>query len=83
MQHSPVSDLKKFIGINDKFAFINELFEGNLSSYNEAIERLNQSKDLNDALDYFEKALHQKYSWNSENATTQHLRNLVERRFMN
>lgn len=42
----PVQDLKMAIGINDKFLFINELFKGSPTDYNEAINKFNTSEGM-------------------------------------
>lgn len=78
---NPVSDLKKSIGINEKFAFINELFDGDLNSYNEAIDNLNNSSNYQNAQTILETDLSSKYDWNSESDAFQKLKSLVERRF--
>jgi len=41
MQQHPISNIKEAIGVNEKFLFINELFNGNIQAYNEAIASLN------------------------------------------
>jgi len=45
-----VQDLKMAIGINDKFLFINELFEGDPSVYNQAIESINDAGGPDEAV---------------------------------
>lgn len=40
MKHKPVTSLNDAIGINDRFLFIREIFNGNSESYNNAIARL-------------------------------------------
>ena len=42
MQKSQITDLKQAIGINEKFLFINELFNGDLGRYNKAIDEFNE-----------------------------------------
>jgi len=42
MQKSQVNDLRQAIGINEKFLFINELFNGDLGRYNKVIDELNE-----------------------------------------
>jgi len=42
MQKSQIKDLKQAIGINEKFLFINELFNGDLGRYNKTIEEFNE-----------------------------------------
>jgi len=49
VKSKPVINLKDAIGINDKFLYIRELFEGNPSRYEEAITRLNETADLDEA----------------------------------
>jgi hypothetical protein len=44
MQKSQVNDLRQAIGINEKFLFINELFNGDLGRYNRVIDELNELK---------------------------------------
>jgi hypothetical protein len=81
-QKKPVEDLKKSIGINEKFSFINELFEGDLNSYNQAIEELNLSSGIEQALQLIQQELLPKYKWNTDNKAFMSLTDLVERRFM-
>jgi hypothetical protein len=45
----PITSLSDAIGINDKFLFIRELFNGNSESYEQAITNLDNAKDLSDA----------------------------------
>jgi hypothetical protein len=81
LQKNPVSDLKKSIGINEKFAFINELFDGNLNAYNEAIDKLNASNNLSEADAFLDGELAANHQWDKESQTYLNLKNLVERRF--
>lgn len=80
MTHSKINDLRQAIGINDKFLFINELFEGNISYYNKAVDELNSFQSLNGAKTYLIElsVLHQ---WNVENAAVTKIEQLIERKF--
>ena len=49
VKSKPVISLKDAIGLNDKFLYIRELFEGNLFRYEETIARLDDMRDLNEA----------------------------------
>lgn len=51
IKSKPVSNLAEAIGINDKFLFIREIFNGSLESYNNAINRLETASSLTDARD--------------------------------
>ncbi|MBK9291682.1 MAG: hypothetical protein IPM52_08670 [Bacteroidetes bacterium] len=77
---SPISDLRKAIGINDKFLFINELFEGNIQQYNHAIDELDGFKSYNGAKTYLIE-LSVLYGWDPESAAAQKLHELIERKF--
>lgn len=81
LKKNPVSDIKTAIGINEKFLFINELFNGNMHDYNNAIKRLNRAQNIEEAAIIFDELKNQ-YDWNSEGQTTLQLLDFVERRFM-
>lgn len=74
----PVEHLKQLISINDKFTFINELFDGSLKEYNEAIETLNGFRMKNDAFGYLD-LLRKKNLWELESGTLMKLKEIVER----
>jgi hypothetical protein len=46
----PLINLSDAIGISDKFLFINEIFNGNKSDYEQALEKLNRAGNMQDAL---------------------------------
>ncbi len=81
LQQDPLTDLKKSIGINEKFAFINELFDGNLEGYNAAIDKLNNCGSLDAALGVLSSQLADTYNWTDDGTRFQQLRNLIVRRF--
>ena len=80
IQSDRIENLKTAIIINDKFMFINELFEGNLREYNETIETLNGFKTLDQAADYLD-LMRKKNFWNTGSVAFKKLKELVERRF--
>lgn len=80
MQQTQFTDIKSAIGINDKFLFINELFEGNLKNYNDSINRLNSFTNTEEALSEI-KNLQGKYNWEEENETLEKLKSIIERRY--
>jgi hypothetical protein len=73
-------ELKASISINEKFLFINELFDGNLREYNITIETLNGFSELRQALEYLD-LLRLKNLWESESSAFIRLRELVEQKF--
>jgi hypothetical protein len=81
LQKHPIKDLKSAIGINEKFKFINELFEGNLQKYNDGITKLN-AFSTNDEATKFLSSLKSEYSWNENTEAFQELNDLVQRRYL-
>jgi len=55
MQKNPINDIKSAIGINEKFLFINTIFDGEISLYNKAIEHLNELPDFYLALHFIDE----------------------------
>ena len=77
---SPHESFKASIGINDKFMFINELFDGNLREYNESIETLGGFRTLPQAQEYLD-LLRRRNNWNSALNAFKRIKELVEKRF--
>jgi hypothetical protein len=74
---SPTSpQLKSLIGINDKFLFINELFDGNLKEYNEAIETLSGFKDSRAAMEFL-NLLREKNMWETSSRAFVKLKGMI------
>ena len=73
-------DLKSLITINEKFLFINELFDGNLRDYNENIEILNKYHDLKTASEFLD-LLRKKNLWDSASGAFRKLQELLVKRF--
>lgn len=80
LQHKKITDLKASIGINEKFQFINELFEGNMKEYNVAIDQINSFSSLEEAESYISN-LEDVYKWQPENQIVENFKLLVQRRF--
>jgi hypothetical protein len=81
LQKKPIRDLKSAIGINEKFIFISELFDGNQQEFIETVETLNKCSRLDVALTHI-GIIRTKYSWNEENKPVKDFMELVERRFL-
>lgn len=75
-----IEDIRTAIGINDKFLMINHLFNGELSAYNDAIEKLNGFTQFHDALQYIEEL--KENNLNEENESSfNKLLEIVKRKF--
>lgn len=75
-----IDNLKAAININEKFMFINELFDGSLREYNETIDTLNGFQSLDQAADYLD-LMRKKNFWNTGSGAFRRLKELVEQRF--
>ncbi|GAC1424220.1 MAG: hypothetical protein NVSMB7_00090 [Chitinophagaceae bacterium] len=78
---APIRDLKKGIGINDRYVFVNELFRGDEVMYERSIKTINGFRILAEAEYWMERELKVKLGWDDGKATTQHFYQLVKRRF--
>jgi len=76
IKSKPIQSLKEAIGLNDKFIFISEIFNGNKEAYSHAIERLESIRSIADA-----RAVIISYTGNnSENEAVEQLLDLVRRK---
>lgn len=75
-----IENLKNAININEKFMFINDLFDGNLREYNETIETLNGFKSLEQAGDFLD-LMRRKNFWDTGSPAFKRLKELLERKF--
>ncbi|MBL7882893.1 MAG: hypothetical protein JNL69_02410 [Bacteroidia bacterium] len=80
IQKPSIADIKSAIGINDRFQFSNELFQGNMQEYEIGIQQLNSSENIDSAMVYF-NSLKKLYNWDMKNETVIRLLELVERRY--
>jgi len=81
LKDTPVKDLRKAIGINDKFLFVNELFRGDEGMYERSIKTINNFHILPEAEYWMNRELKVKLGWNDSKETVQHFYSLVRRRF--
>ena len=77
----PVGDLKKSIGINERFTLINELFGGNQQLFMESIDKINNVNAYEEARKVLYEELAGNLKWNTEGNTFHVLDELVKRRF--
>lgn len=81
LKDSPVRELKKAIGVNDRYIFINELFRGDEVMYERSIKTINNFRILPEAEYWMERELKIKLGWDDTRETTRHFYQLVRRRF--
>jgi hypothetical protein len=77
----PVKDLRKAIGINDKYLYINELFRGDETMYERSIKTINSFTILPEAEYWIQRELKVKLGWSEANPTVKQFNQLIKRRF--
>jgi len=80
IQKDSIGDLKSAIGINEKFHFINELFDGDMKEYNETIEKLNNSGSLQEGMTSFNLLVNKK-DWDNKSDAVSQLKGFIERKY--
>jgi hypothetical protein len=78
---TPVRDLKKAIGVNDRYVFISELFRGDEVMYERSIKTINSFRILPEAEYWIQRELKVKQGWDENREVTRHFYQLVKRRF--
>ncbi|MEO5997186.1 MAG: hypothetical protein ABIN89_10615 [Chitinophagaceae bacterium] len=81
LTEGPVRDLKKAIGINDRFVFLSELFRGDEAMYERSLKTINNFRIYPEAEYWIERELKVKLGWDENKETVKHFRHLVRRRF--
>lgn len=73
--------LKDSISINQRYGFINELFNGQNMEYHAAIKKLDELGDADAAKNYLLKEVAAKYDWSKKEEHVQKLLRLIDRKF--
>lgn len=76
-----IESLKDSISINQRFGFINELFNGENLQYYNAIKVLDEFKDAESAKNYVLIDLASRYDWSKKEAHVQKMLRLIDRKF--
>jgi hypothetical protein len=82
LNQKPVSDLRKAIGINQRFQFVSVLFDNDSGAFDKAIQRLNEANSYLEADEYVQNSLKNRYDWQMKNPVVKELIQLIERRFL-
>lgn len=82
LKHEPIKDLRKAIGINDRFVFINDLFRGDEAMYERSIKTINSFHIFPEAEYWIARELIVKLGWDKDSEIVKHFIHLVKRRFI-
>lgn len=81
LKDSPIRDLRKGIGINDRFLFISDLFRGDESMYERSIKTINSFNIYAEAEYWMNRELKVKLGWDENRDNVKYFYHLVKRRF--
>jgi hypothetical protein len=80
MLRQPIDDLKKGIGLNEKFMYIRELFENEHQNFTNEITALNNQMNIEQANELLTEMIHQR-QWDTKNEYVASFLMTVYRRF--
>lgn len=78
---APIESVARSISLNQKFRFINQLFNGNSSAYNQAIEEIDTLNNYGQALDLISYRYASQYLWDMSSDEVSELVEILKRRF--
>lgn len=81
LKEPAVNDLRKAIGVNDRYLFINELFRGDEAMYDRSIKTINGFDASEEADQWIMRELKVKLGWDEEAPAVQQFDYLIRRRF--
>jgi hypothetical protein len=74
-------DIRSSIGINDKYLFLNELFNNHKSNYEETLDKLNHFSNIDQARDWIITKVVPVQKWDKEDATVQSFYDMLAKHF--
>ena len=81
LQGTPVRDLKKAIGVNDRYLFVQDLFRGDENMYERSLKTINGFNIYPEAEYWIQRELKVKLSWPDNSETVKLFDQLIKRRF--
>lgn len=81
---SPIEDLSKALGMNEKYLYINELFGGDVATFQTALKQLNNGAHFDKARQYLEQECISQHNWMDKNKKiiAKNFVKLVRRRYL-
>ena len=76
-----LNDIRKKIGINDKYQFISELFGNDKEAYESTLNQLNSFTNYEEAVEWLDENAHSTYAWDDEQFTVQSFYDLLNNFF--
>jgi hypothetical protein len=82
LKKQPIADLMSAIGLNERYLYSNELFDGDIEEFRNTIKILNEFDNGEKAMTFFNNGLRDTYGWEDDNMLANALFSLVERRYL-
>lgn len=84
LSEAPIKDLNKALGLNEKFLYINELFNGDVAKFQASVKLFNEAGGFDAARTHIEKDLIETYNWTNKLKKTvaKDFIKLVRRRYL-
>ncbi len=80
-RNAKVANLRSAISLNQKFQFINKLFDGDSFAFNEALDKLEKSQSYEEVRFLIHNEYGQRYAWDFGQEDTKSFMDLIERKF--
>lgn len=81
LQKSKIEDIRSVIGIGQKFLFMNDLFKGEKSHYDQTIDKINTIHNKAEAENYLNNTVASKFNWDESSESVKNFRQIVDRKF--
>lgn len=81
LEKQKIDHILSSLSINERFSYINTLFDGNKDDFDEAFERLESMQSTVEAKQYLNDRFGRLYNWEEKEETTERLFGLLERRY--
>lgn len=82
LKEEPLRDIKKAIGLNDRYIFITELFRGDEAMYERSLKTINHFSIYPEAEFWIQRELKLKLGWQEDHPFVKQFDQLVRRRFL-
>jgi hypothetical protein len=76
-----IENIKNYITINQRFMFINDLFNSNAAEFNAAVDELENKRTFEEALAFLKKNYGDKYGWDMDSETLVEFLDVVSKRY--
>jgi len=70
------------VGLNDRIAFVNKLFNFSQSEFNKVLGNLNEFNNKQEAINYIQYSVKPKYNWKGKEELEERLILIIERKFL-